>query len=310
MSEPPILSVIVISWNVKKLLHRALASIYASWGESPGLEVIVVDNASSDTSVAMVQEDFPQAYLIINQTNLGYPAGCNQGLAVASGQYLLILNPDTEIIKDALATLVQYMDLHPQVGMVGPMLIYPDGMHQSSRRRFPTLPILFLESTWLEKFTPLKHIKNYYLQDIPDTITQEVDWVTGAAMLVRRGVWLQIGGLDEGFFMYSEELDWCKRIKNEGWNIMYVPQATIIHHEGKSSEQVAAERHIYFQSSKIRYTRIYHGNVAAILLYHWLRWQYFYQILLESIKWTLGHERELRKKRINAYIKVLHSRFR
>lgn len=310
MTEPPIMSVIVVSWNVEALLHQALASIISSWQGSTGLEVIVVDNASVDHSVSMVRQNFPQIRVIANQTNLGYPAGCNQGLAVASGQYMLILNPDTEIVGDALVTLAQYLDLHPRVGMVAPMLVSPDGMQQSSRRRFPTLPILFLESTWLEKFTPRNLLKNYYFQDSPDTNTQEVEWVTGAAMVIRREVWLQVGGLDEGFFMYSEELDWCRRIKQAGWLIMYLPQATIIHHEGKSSEQVAAERHIYFQTSKIRYTRKYHGNFPAMLLYHWIRLQYVYQILIESAKWTLGHKRELRTKRITAYLRVLRSRFR
>ena len=310
MTKSEILSVIIVNWNVCNLLRQSLASIYSSWGQSPGLEVIVVDNASSDDSVLMVQTDFPKANLITNQKNLGYPAGCNQGLAVASGKYLLVLNPDTEIVNDALAALLNFMDKHPEVGMVGPLLTYPDGSHQSSRRRFPTLPVLFLESTWLEKYSPRSIFKRYYLQDVADTSPQQVDWLVGAAMLIRREVWKQVGGLDEGFFMYSEELDWCRRIKKSGWNIMYVPQATIIHHEGKSSEQVTAERHIYFQTSKIRYTRKYHGKHIAFILHHWLRLQFYFQILVESVKWLLGSKRDLRHHRINSYIKVLRSRFR
>ena len=202
------------------------------------------------------------------------------------------------------------MDKRPDVGMAGPLLTYPDSTHQSSRRRFPTLPVLFFESTWLEKYAPRQILRRYYMEDIADTTTQQVDWITGAAMLIRREVWREVGGMDEGFFMYSEELDWCRRITISGWNIMYVPQATIIHHEGKSSEQVTAERHIYFQSSKIRYTRIYHGHFIAFLLRHWIRLQYYSQILIESGKWLLGSKRELRHSRITAYRKVIRSKFR
>ena len=309
MTQHPILSVIIVSWNVHHLLKQSLESIYSSWGETPDLEVIVVDNASSDESVAMVHNFFPNVNLIPNDQNLGYPAGCNQGLAAAAGKYLLVLNPDTEIVNDALNTLVRYMDAHPEVGMTGPLLTYPDGSHQSSRRRFPTLPVLFLESTWLQKLAPRSILKRYYMQDIAKSTTQQVDWITGAAMLIRREVWLQVGGFDEGFFMYSEELDWCRRIKKNGWLIMYIPQATVIHHEGKSSEQVTAERHIYFQTSKIRYSRIYHGKNIAFLLHHWIRLQFFVQIFLESIKWVLGHKPELRQKRISVYRQVLRSRF-
>ena len=310
MTESVQLSIIIVNWNVEALLHQALTSIYASWSETSQLEVIVIDNASTDNSVKMVQQNFPHVHIIANTTNMGYPAGCNQGLAVSSGQYRLILNPDTEIVGNALSALVQYMAGHPAVGLAGPALIYPDGTHQSSRRRFPTLAILFLESTWMEKFSPRSFLNNYYFLDQPDSVTQEVDWVTGAAMIIRREVWDKIGGLDEGFFMYSEELDWCKRIKMAGYSIVYFPEATIIHHEGKSSEQVVAERHIYFQTSKIRYTRIYYGHVVVFILYHWIRLQYISQILFEGVKWLLGHKQELRSSRIAAYKRVLQSRFR
>jgi GT2 family glycosyltransferase len=110
--------------------------------------------------------------------------------------------------------------------------------------------------------------------------------------------------------MYSEELDWCHRIKKQGWQIVFNPQAVVIHHEGKSSEQVVAQRHIYFQSSKIRYTALYHGKVIAHLLMHWLKIQYRTQLIMERVKWLVGHKRELRKQRIQAYKQVLQSRFR
>jgi len=144
------LSIVIVNWNVCALLQRALTSIYASWGDRAGLEVIVVDNASHDASVTMVQTHFPQVKLLANAENRGFTRGNNQGLALAQGDWVLVLNPDTEICGDALARLVAYGDAHPDVGMVGPQLHNPDGTVQSSRRRFPTLAVLFLESTWLQ----------------------------------------------------------------------------------------------------------------------------------------------------------------
>jgi len=305
-----VLSVIIVNWNVRDLLQRALASVYASWDGKPGLEIIVVDNASHDGSVAMLRADFPEVVVIANTENRGFPGGNNQGLAAATGDFLLLLNPDTEIIADALPRMVKYLQAHPDVGMVGPQLLNPDGSVQSSRRHFPTLPVLFLESTWLEKLAPRKLLRYYYAQEQPDDLVQNVDWITGAAMLTRRETFTQVGGMDEGFFMYSEELDWCRRIREAGWRVVYFPEARIVHHEGKSSEQVVAARHIYFQSSKVRYTRKYHGKATAEILRFWLLSQYGGQIAVESAKWLIGHRRDLRAARIAAYRQVLKSKLR
>ncbi|HNT78648.1 MAG TPA: glycosyltransferase family 2 protein [Anaerolineae bacterium] len=305
-----LLSVVIVSWNVRELLRRALASVVASWGDVPGLEVIVVDNGSQDGSPTMVAQEFPQARLILNTDNRGYGAANNQGLDAASGEFLLVLNPDIEAVDDALPRLVDVMRAQPDIGMLGPQLLWPDGSVQSSRRNFPTLPVLFLESTWLEKLMPRQISRHYYVQDRPDDAMQDVDWITGAAMLTRRAVLEQVGGFDAGFFMYSEELDWCRRVKAAGWRVAYCSEARIVHHEGKSSEQVVAARHVYFQSSKVRYTRKYHGKGVAEVLRLWLMGQYVWQIALEGIKWLIGHRRDLRAARIAAYRQVLKSGLR
>jgi len=295
---------------VRDLLRRALASVYASWDDKPGLEIIVVDNASHDDSVAMLRATFPDVQVIANTENRGFTGGNNQGLAAATGDFLLLLNPDTEVVDNALPRMVEYLQAHPDVGMAGPQLLNPDGSVQSSRRRFPTLPVLFLESTWLEKLAPRKQLHYYYAQEQPDDLVQDVDWITGAAMLTRREAFAQVGGMDEGFFMYSEELDWCRRMRDAGWRIVYFPEARVIHHEGKSSEQVVPARHIYFQSSKVRYARKYHGNVIAERLRLWLLAHYSWQIGVEGAKWLIGHRRPLRAARIAAYRQVLKSKLR
>ncbi|MGC9357046.1 MAG: glycosyltransferase family 2 protein [Anaerolineae bacterium] len=306
----PTLSVVIVSWNVRDLLRQALQSIYNAWGDHTGLEVIVVDNASHDHTPTMIRKEFPEVRLIASTENRGYGGGANLGIAQAQGEFILILNPDVEVTDTALHRLVQYARQHPKAGLVAPQLLTPEGTVQSSRRRFPTLPILFLESTWLQDFLPCRIARYYYAKDVSENVVQDVDWVQGAALLVRREVAEETGGFDEDFFMYSEELDWCRRIKKAGWRIVYLPKARIVHHEGKSSEQVVPARHIYFQSSKVHYTRKYHGVFIAEILRYWLLGQYIWQLSVEGVKWLLGHRRPLRVTRIAAYRQVLRSGLR
>jgi len=303
------LSIIIVNWNVRDLLRRCLHSLLRPSTHPLQHEIIVIDNASNDGSVEMLRTEFPQVRLIANEENRGFTAANNQGLAVAGGRYLLLLNPDTEVVDDALTVMVRYMEEHPQVGVLGPRLLYPDGRLQPSRRRFPTFATALLESTVIQQWSPDNRVlRRYYMRDTPDDETQEVDWLVGACLLVRREVYEQVGGLDEGFFMYSEELDWCKRIKEAGWRIVYLPTATVIHHEGKSSEQVVAARHIYFQSSKVRYFRKHHGPIQGEVLRWFLLGTYVYQAAREGVKWLLGHKRPLRAARLRAYRQVLASR--
>jgi N-acetylglucosaminyl-diphospho-decaprenol L-rhamnosyltransferase len=311
-------SFIVVSWNVGDLLRRCLNSIereretvksnLTTHGHSLFTEVIVVDNASADGTPEMLTAEFPDVRLIANAKNVGFTRGNNQALALAQGRYLFLLNPDTELRPGALGTLVDYMDAHPDVGIAGPQLCSSDGSRQSSRRRFPTLATAFLESTPLQRWFPRSRVlSRYYMLDTPDDQTQEVDWVTGAALFVRRALYEQVGGLDEGFFMYSEELDWCDRAKRAGWRIVYLPSAQVVHHEGKSSEQVLAQRDIYFHSSKVRYFSKRRGRVAAEVLRLFLLALFALQLGEEGLKWLLGHKRALRAARVKAYWQVLQS---
>ncbi|HET91969.1 MAG TPA: glycosyltransferase family 2 protein [Chloroflexi bacterium] len=302
------LSVVVVSWNVCDLLRRCLRSVTRT--RSLSCEVIVVDNASTDGSIAMLQAEFPQAWVIANTDNRGFPAANNQGLAVAQGRYVLLLNPDTEVVGDGLATLVAYADAHPDVGIVGPQLLNPDGSVQSSRRRFPTLMTAFFESTWLQPHAPRRLLEQYYVLDRPDDAILDVDWLKGAALLARREAVAEVGEMDASFFMYSEELDWCRRFREAGWRVVYLPTARIVHHEGKSSEQVLPARHVHFQTSKVQYFRKYHGRFVAEFLRWFLLGNYVWQLTVEAIKWLIGHKRPLRGQRVGAYWQVLRSGLR
>ena len=317
------LSVVIVSWNVCDLLRRCLHSVLGARPLVTGneqdrarfrpvppefsIEVVVVDNASTDDSVDMVRTEFPRVRMIANDDNRGFPAASNQGIAIAGGRYVLLLNPDTEVVGRALSVMITFADAHLDVGIVAPQLLDPDGSVQSSRRRFPTLATALFESTWLQPYAPRRLLKRYHVLDQADDATLDVDWVTGAALMARRQAIEQVGPLDEGFFMYSEELDWCRRFRDAGWRVVYLPSAQIIHHEGKSSEQVVPARHMYFQTSKVRYFRKHHGTTVTEALRLFLLGNYVWQLGVEGAKWLVGHKRELRSQRLRAYTQVLRS---
>ena len=238
------LSIVIVSWNVRDLLRHCLQSVVTDAQPSPDdgvfrigdweVEILVVDNASTDGSSEMVHDEFPRVHLIANNENRGFTAANNQGLTLSQGRYLLLLNPDTEIVGDALAAMIGYAQANGEVGALGPRLLNPDGSPQSSRRRFPTFSTALVESTVVQEWWDDNRIlRRYYMADTQNDAIQRVDWVMGACLLVRREAYEQVGGLDEGFFMYSEELDWCRRIKSAGWEICFNPLAAIFRIENQ-----------------------------------------------------------------------------
>lgn len=306
------LSVIIVSWNVRDLLDKCLTSLQqATRPERPGerreftTEIIVVDSASSDGSVDLVRANHPEVDLLPQSSNIGFTRGNNIGFKRARGEFLFLLNPDTEVGQGALASMIDFMTAHPHVGILGPHTLNSDGSHQSTRRRFPTLVTGIFESTWLATWAPPSIERNYRMFDTNDSDIVEADWVQGSALMIRREVYDSIGGLDEGYIMYSEELDYCRRAKSAGWRVFYHGGAIITHHGGKSSEQVGAHKQIHFQSSKLRYFRKHHGYLPYLILRVILLLQFSWQLCLESLKGALGHKRELRAQRARIYWQVL-----
>ena len=306
------LSIIIVSWNVRDLLGLCLYSLQQSRrslasGDDDAfeVEVIVVDSASDDGSVELVRERYPEVKLLPQSSNIGFTRGNNIGLKQAKGQFLLLLNPDTEVSRDALAKMIDYMKAHPRVGILGPHTRNSDGSHQSTRRRFPTLATGIFESTWLAHLAPPALERNYRMLDTRDEDIIEADWVQGSALMFRRAVYDAIGGLDEGYIMYSEELDYCRRAKSAGWGVFYHGGASITHHGGKSSEQASAAAQIHFQTSKLRYFRKHHGEEHYLVLRAILVLQFGWQLCLESLKGALGHKRDLRAQRVRNYWRAL-----
>jgi GT2 family glycosyltransferase len=210
-----------------------------------------------------------------------------------------------------LWTLYRAIEGDERVGAIGPQVLYGDGTRQSTRRRFPSPLTGFFESTWLGQLWPQNPwARRYHIDDWPDSVRQDVDWVVGAALMVRGSALEAVGGFDDDFFMYSEELDLCKRIKKAGWRVVYDPAAIVIHYEGRSSGQVSTRRHILFNRSKVRYYRKYFGPIWAEVLRQFLLMEFRWQIAVESLKAAIGHKRDLRRARIAAYRQVVESGLR
>lgn len=303
------ISVIIVSWNVTSLLRDCLNSLYSSDSGGKTLEVIVVDSASSDGTPAMVSAEFPAVRLLEQSENVGYTRGNNIGLDAATGRYLLLLNPDTTVIGDAIAQMAAYLDAHQDVGIVGPHTLNNDGTHQPSRWRFPSRRLAFMETAWLRPYAA-RLLTDYEYTDAPPETIHDADWVQGSCLMARREVYEVIGGLDTGYVMFFEELDWCKRAADAGFKTVYLGTAQIVHHGGASTDQIGARKHIYYNESKLRYFRKVYGRAFAGVLRVFLLAIYGWQMALEWIKGVLGSQRSLRRERVSTYWQVLRSGLR
>jgi len=253
------LAIVIVSYNVRELLRACLTSVYEGLGRC-GLrgQVWVVDNASPDGSAEMVRRDFPQVHLIANRRNLGFAAANNQALRrILKGReppsYVLLLNPDTVVLGSALEVMTRFLDENPGVGLVGPKLLYPDGRLQHSAFRFPGLAQVFfdffpLHGRLLESRLNGRYPRSLYEKGKPFPI----DHPLGAAMMARRRTIEDVGLLDEGFFMYCEEIDWCMRMKQAGWEIYCVPKAEIVHHVARSTGQFRERMFVELWKSRYR----------------------------------------------------------
>lgn len=259
---PVELSVIVVTYNSCTLTLACVASVLAERAVgAPTLELIVVDNASTDATLETVRRQSPDVRLLRQTANLGFARGNNVGLTAARGHYFLLLNSDTQVQPGALAALVAFMDAHPEAGACGPMLLNPDGSLQPSGRDLPTLTSLFLDMSKLHRLWR----SNLYAQGGRDyTQVAAVGELSAAALLVRRSVYEQVGGLDPAFFAYYEDVDWCKRIGDAGYRIYYVPTAQVMHHWQGTSRHVSALAYGAGQDSVRYYFRKHHGPAAAM----------------------------------------------
>ncbi len=260
------LSIIIVNWNAQELLTRCLRGVQST-AQHISYEIIVIDNASTDGSVAMVRHDFPDVLLIENTENVGFAGANNQGMQIAQGRYSLLLNSDAFVEDHTLDTMVAFMDAHPEAGMSACKLLYEDRRLQPSCYTFPTLKTEFYTALQLDKLFPQSPEFGGFLMTFWDfNDVRDVEVVMGAFMLVRREAVAQVGMMDDSYFMYSEEVDWCYRFKKAGWKILYNPAVQTVHLWGGSSQQVRVEMFLQMHRSKIEFFRKNYGGLSSLLL--------------------------------------------
>ena len=229
-------SVVIVNWKTPELLARCLDSI-AQDSRCEQLELIVVDNASGDGSVEMLRKNYPNVVVVANNENVGFSRACNQVIPDAKGEYLLLLNPDTVVEKNAISVLADFMASHPDCGAAGPKVVNMDGtLQHACRRSFPTPEAAFYRVTYLSRLFPNNPtFSKYNLSWANPDEELEVDALSGSAMMVRADVIKQVGLLDEDIFMFGEDIDWCWRIKQASWKVLYTPSCVVQHVHGAAS---------------------------------------------------------------------------
>ncbi len=289
------ISVILINLNTRDFLEACLKSM-GDRLDRPEYEVILVDNGSTDGSLEMVRSQFPQVRLFPQEKNLGFTKANNIGLREARGRYLLVLNSDTEIIDDALEMMCDYMDANPDVGGLGPKLLNPDGTRQLSCRRFPSYrTALFHRYSLLTRLFPRnRYSAEYLMTEASEHDVAETDWASGAALLTRRETMEEVGLLDEDYFIYAEDVDWCYRMKQAGWRVVYYPSAQILHHIGRATRKIAFrmtyERH---RSMWLFYRKHYSRGIVLLDAATWLGivWRCAFMIMKNVLDVVFGSER-------------------
>jgi GT2 family glycosyltransferase len=258
----PRISALIVSFNTCKLTLEAIGSV----AREPGVETIVVDNASQDGSRAAIAECYPLVRLIASDVNLGFAGGVNRAAAAADGQALLVLNSDARLVPGALQLMVELLDRHQGAALVGPALCYPDGRPQPAAFAFPGVVQVALD------LYPIDRLMDSRLNGrIRAAQPRQIDHPLGACMLIRRAAWQDVGPLDDGYFMYLEEIDWCRRARARGWQVWHEPRARAVHHGGSSTSQQAEAMFAQLWRSRLRYYARFHGPAYNRLVHALVR---------------------------------------
>ncbi len=272
------LSIIIVNWNTRQMLNDSLESIIKTV-DNIDYEIIVVDNGSTDGSQAMLQEKYSQVRLIANRENVGFAGANNQAMEIGQGRYFLLWNSDAFATPGSIQALFHLAETEPKAGLVGAQLRNTDGSFQASCTPFPNLwqEFLILSGLGRALYGP------YYPSRGPQEEKggQLADYVEGACMLVRREAYAEVGGLDEGYFMYAEEVDWCYAMKEKGWQVWYQPQAKVIHVGGGSSVSTAREANLY--RGRVRFFQKHYGPRAA----NGLKWLIYLLTAIKSVVHSL-----------------------
>ena len=266
----PDLSIVIVNWNTEAMLRDCLRSVQAGIGAAIGglrAEVIVVDNASDDGSPEMVESEFPQVVLIRNAENRGFAAANNQGFAVARGRHVLLLNSDTVVHGQVLGRSVAWLDAHGDVAAMGCRVLNTDGTVQLTCSMYPSILNQLLQATGLWKLRRPRFLGRFLMTDWARDSERAVDTISGCYLLVRARVIAEVGPLDEAFFFFGEETDWCRRMRDAGWKLMFAPVGEITHHGSVSARKLNHRRDVLLTESKVRLHRKHGGVVPAAIVW-------------------------------------------
>ena len=287
-------SIIVVAWNVRELLHNCLKSVY---GQTKGInfEVIYVDNASNDGSVEMVTKEFPEVRVIKNTENEGFIKANNQGIKIAKGRYVLLLNSDTVVLDNAIAKTVTFADAHPQTAVVGCRILNQDGTLQRSCFMSHSILNFFLSATCLHKIFPMSRFFGREWMtwwDFNDV--REVEVIKGCYALVQKEAIEQVGFMDDLYFVYGDDTDWCYRFRKNGWKILFTPDAKIIHYGGQTTKQMTSQFLFQLFGSKLIFMKLHRNRFKfplacfLVALFFFLRAPYW-------LATGILHEKERKK---------------
>jgi GT2 family glycosyltransferase len=294
------LSIIIITYNSEHLIGPCLDSIYETIKDID-YEIIVIDNASSDNTVAFLQKKYPKINLVVNSENVGFARGVNQGIKKARGEFILLLNPDMRVLQGTINKSLAYLEKNSEIGILGCQFLYPNMRLQASFGNFPSLFTEFLQTTYLYKFLPWgRFIPESTISKKRFKKIHKVDWLSGGFMILRRDVFKKIGLFDENFFMYLEDIDLCFRARKAGFKIIYFPKAQVIHHHMASTKKDPSRAIINELKSLIYYFKKYKKNIfiLKILIYSKLYLQLSRYKLISLF-------RKKEKPFVEAYKKVL-----
>lgn len=281
-------SVLIVSWNTRELLAACLESLRRS---NPACvrEIIVVDNASADGSPEMVEQRFPEVKLIRTGSNLGFARGNNLAMQHAVGSLFALVNSDTLVHPGCIETLAEYLDQHPEVGLVGPRVIGGDGLLQRTCRHLPGLWNTLCRALALDRaFGGRGIFSGYEVSPVRHEVLHEAEVLSGCFCLARRSTVEQVGGLDEQFFFYGEDIDWCRRFRDAGWKMVFIPQATATHFGGGSTSKAPIRYSIEILRATLQYWRKHHGGAGQAVCHGLLILHHGLRLLTRSAKRALG----------------------
>jgi len=267
----PLLSIIVVTWNGKKYAIECLESLQVNL-DNLSAEVIIVDNASTDGTPEAIRIQFPNVTLIENHANLGFAKANNIGMALSRGRYLCLVNSDVVIPPGCLEKMVEFLEAHPGIGVLGPKMLSPAGSVVSSVRRLPTVWNTLCCALGLHRIFPRSAMLGGFSMDVKgfDTV-QNVEVVTGWFWMIPRKALQSVGGLDEQFFMYGEDIDWCRRFREAGWQVVYYPYIGALHYGAASSGEAPVRFYVEMRRANLQYFRKHHGAIG-ILGYRFAIW--------------------------------------